>query len=151
MRHFTAKYDTFLKYAPATSTWVSIIEKIIENHKKEWFDSDPTQILPQSPKLKKLDQGHLGMSDPLRLDFYPSTPHKTHQTHRPTRPTGPQPDPGPTSSTGPLDQRAHHTKGPIHQGQQHLDPWWETVKKCEKQWEKVKNGDKRWEMVRKNE
>ena len=71
----------------------------------------------------KLDQGHLGMSDPLRLDFYPSTPHKTHQTHRPTRPTGPQPDPGPTSSTGPLDQRAHHTKGPIHQGQQHLDPW----------------------------
>ena len=100
---------------------------------------------------RKLDQGHLGMSDPLRLDFYPSTPHKTHQTHRPTRPTGPQPDPGPTSSTGPLDQRAHHTKGPIHQGQQHLDPWWETVKKCEKQWEKVKNGDKRWEMVRKNE
>ena len=29
---------------------------------------------------EKLDQGHLGMLDPLKLDFYQSTPHKTHQT-----------------------------------------------------------------------
>ena len=40
----------------------------------------------------KLDQGHLGISDPSKLDFYQSTTNKIHQTHGPTRPTGPSLD-----------------------------------------------------------
>ena len=66
----------------------------------------------------KLDQGHLGMSDPLRLDFLVNTPQNPPDP-KATRPTGPQPDPRPTRSTGPPHQRAHP---PDQQGQQQIDP-----------------------------
>ena len=56
------------------------------------------------------------------------------------------------SPQNPLDQRAHQTHGPTtrprgppdQQGQQHIEPWGETVRNSEKLWETVRNCEKEW-------